>query len=174
MDDDKQPAQVSAGRDVGVTALPFRAVLTPHRSLSPSGFVILMSALGLVSFALGVAFASIGAWPVFGFFGLDVAIVYLAFKLNYRSGRLYETVEVLPETLTIKRVQPSGEVEVHEFQSYWARVLIGTGAHGRHDLRMTSHGREIAFGHFLTDDERESLANELGTAIQLARQPQPM
>ena len=35
-----------------------------------------------------------GAWPVMGFFGLDVLLVYVAFKLNYRSGRLYETVEL--------------------------------------------------------------------------------
>ena len=174
MNDDKQPAQGPAVTDVGVTALPFRVVLTPHRSLSPRGFVILMSALGLVSFAMGVAFASVGAWPVLGFFGLDVAIVYLAFKLNYRSGRLYETVEVLPQTLTIRRVRPSGEAEVHEFQSYWARILIGTGADGRRHLRMTSHGREIAFGHFLTDDERAGLARELGAAIRLARKPWAM
>ena len=67
-------------------------VLHPHRSLSPRGFLILMSAIGLVSFVMGMVFLLIGAWPVMGFFGLDVALIYFAFKLNYRSGRLYETV----------------------------------------------------------------------------------
>ena len=84
----------------------FRAVLYPHRSLGPTGFLILMSAIGGVSFITGMAFLLKGAWPVFGFFGLDVALIYAAFKLNYRSGRLYETVELTPDVLTVTRVHP--------------------------------------------------------------------
>lgn len=84
MDEQRSPAQGVA--QPGVIALPFRAVLTPHRSLSPRGFLILMSVLATVSFATGLLFASIGAWPVLGFFGLDVGIIYLAFRLNYRAG----------------------------------------------------------------------------------------
>ena len=41
-----------------------------------------------------------GAWPVMGFFGLDVLLVYCAFKLNYRAGRLCEIVELTPAQLT--------------------------------------------------------------------------
>ena len=56
-----------------MTAAPaFRAVQTHHRSLSPSGFLILMIAISLVSFCVGLAFLLMGAWPVMGFFGLDV------------------------------------------------------------------------------------------------------
>lgn len=171
MDDQTRPAQ---GRDGALSTgefLPYRAVLTPHRSLSPGGFLILMGALGAVSFATGLAFAWIGAWPVLGFFGLDVAIVYVAFRLNYRSGRLQETVEVLPETLTIRRMHPCGKTETYAFQSYWARVHLATGADGRSSLRVASHGRETAFGAFLTDGERAELADELRTALNAARQP---
>jgi uncharacterized membrane protein len=74
----------------------FRALLTPHRSLGPAGFLILMAALGTASFITGIVFLLMGAWPVFGFFGLDVLLIYIAFRLNYRSGRLYETVELTP------------------------------------------------------------------------------
>ncbi|MEQ1613237.1 MAG: DUF2244 domain-containing protein, partial [Hyphomicrobiaceae bacterium] len=42
---------------------PFRAVLTPHRSLGPRGFVILMTALSGINFVVGVAFWMMGAWP---------------------------------------------------------------------------------------------------------------
>ena len=95
----------------------FRAVLYPHRSLGPTGFLILMSAIGGVSFITGMAFLLKGAWPVFGFFGLDVALIYAAFKLNYRSGRLYETVELTPETLTITRVHPVRQAGEFRLQS---------------------------------------------------------
>lgn len=171
MDDRTRPAQERDDALSTGDCLPYRAVLTPHRSLSPRGFLILMSAFGAVSFATGLVFASVGAWPVLGFFGLDVAIVYIAFRLNFRSGRLYETVEVLPETLRVERVHPSGKSETYEFQSYWARVLLATGADGRSTLRVASHGRETTFGAFLTDDERAELAGELRAALRAVRQP---
>ncbi len=168
MDDQRRETQ---GAAVAAQGLPFRAVLTPHRSLSPRGFAIFMLAVSAVSFVAGLAFALMGAWPVFGFFGLDVGLIYLAFRLNYRSGRLYETVEVSPSTLTIQRVHPSGKTEAFEFPSYWARVVLSHGQDGRSNLRVGSHGREVKFGDFLTDDERSSLADEMRAAIQAARRP---
>src|SRR5271169_3679921 len=63
----------------------FERVLLPHRSLPSRNFHLLMGLLGLISVAVGVGFVSVGAWPVIGFFGLDVALVYLAFRLNYRT-----------------------------------------------------------------------------------------
>ena len=101
----------------------FRAVLHQHRSLSPTGFLILMSSIGGVSFVTGIVFLAMGAWPVFGFFGFDVALVYLAFKLNYRAGRLYGTVELGREMLRVTRVHPSGKRESFDFNPYWVRVV---------------------------------------------------
>ena len=109
----------------------FHAVLRPHRSLGPRGFLILMLALGAVSFVTGVVFVVAGAWPVLGFFGLDVALVYLAFKLNYRSGRLYETVDLTPAQLTVTRVHPSGRREQFQCNPYWARVRLAQWPDGR-------------------------------------------
>jgi uncharacterized membrane protein len=145
-------------------------VLHPHRSLSPRGFLILMTLIGGVSFAIGMAFVAIGAWPVLGFFGLDAALVYLAFKLNYRSGRLYETVNVSPDALTLTRVFPSGRRENYEFNPYWARVRLTTDRpDGRTSMRLAAQGREVQFGQFLTDDERRDFANELTGALLTAR-----
>ncbi len=151
----------------------FRAVLYPHRSLGPTGFLVLMTAIGGVSFITGMVFLLKGAWPVFGFFGLDVALVYAAFRLNYRSGRLYETVELTPETLTVTRVFPSGERESFDFNPYWGRVRLAEGPQGRTDLRLASHGREFSFARFLTDDERRDLLQALSGALAEARAARP-
>lgn len=147
----------------------FRAILHPHRSLGPTGFLILMTAIGLVSFMTGMVFLLMGAWPVFGFFGLDVALVFVAFKLNYRSGRLYETVELTPSTLTVTRIHPSGKRESFDFNPYWVRVRLAEGPQGLTDLRLASHGRELSFGRFLTDDERRDFSNALTGALSQAR-----
>jgi uncharacterized membrane protein len=145
-------------------------VLHPHRSLSPRGFLILMSAIGLVSFVMGIAFWLIGAWPVMGFFGLDVALIYLAFKLNYRAGRLYETVVLSPERLQLTRFHPAGNKEIFEFNPYWTRVhLTVDRPDGRTSLRLAAQGREILFAQFLNDDERKEFAEALTGALVTAR-----
>ena len=143
----------------------FRAILHPHRSLGPRGFLVLMLAFGSVSFVTGMVFLLMGAWPVMGFLGLDVALVYIAFKLNYRSGRQYETIELTPDTLTVTRVHPSGKRESFDFNPYWVRVFVAEGPQGRTDLRLTSHGREFSFGRFLTDDERRDFSDVLTGAL---------
>lgn len=148
---------------------PFRVVLTPYRSLPPAGFAVLMAAVGGVSFVAGMAFLIMGAWPVFGFFGLDVLLIYIAFKLNYRSGRRYETVEINDGRLTLMRFDPSGKAERFDFNPHWAKVLLTEGVDGRTGLAIASHGRELAFGSFLTDDERRDLAQTLGEAMALSR-----
>jgi uncharacterized membrane protein len=147
----------------------FRAVLTPHRSLTPTGFLALMVALSGISFLAGLAFYLAGAWPVMGFFGLDVALIYLAFRLNYRSGRLYETVELTPALFTWTRVHPSGRREQFDCNPYWARVNLREWPDGRTDLRIVSQGRELAFARFLTDAERRTFASALQGALRDAR-----
>lgn len=145
-------------------------VLHPHRSLSPRGFLIIMLVLGAVSFITGMVFLMMGAWPVLGFFGLDVALVYVAFKLNFRSGRLYETVDVQPDNLQLIRVHPGGRREVFDFNPFWVRVRLTTDRpDGRNSLRLAAQGQEIQFAQFLTDDERRDFADALSGALIEAR-----
>jgi uncharacterized membrane protein len=147
----------------------FHAVLTPHRSLGPRGFLILMAALGGVSFVTGMVFLIAGAWPVLGFSGLDVLIVYVAFKLNYRAARLRELVDLTPERFILTRVHPSGRQETFDCNPYWARINLREWPDGRTLLSIAAQGREYAFGRFLTDDERRDLASALKEALLAAR-----
>ena len=80
--------------DIQAAAVFFDAVIYPHRSLPPQGFLLLMLVLGATSFAAGVTFVLAGAWPIFGYFGLDVLLVYLAFRASYRSARMHEWVRL--------------------------------------------------------------------------------
>lgn len=145
-------------------------VLYPNRSLSPRGFLIMMSLIGAVSFAVGLVFMLQGAWPVMGFFGLDVALIYLAFRLNYRDGRIYEVVRISPERLEFVKVDSSGREVTQELNPYWARVSLTTDRpDGRTSLRLAAQGRSILLGTFLTDDERRDLADALTGALLTAR-----
>ncbi|MFA5957454.1 DUF2244 domain-containing protein [Hyphomicrobium sp.] len=145
-------------------------VLHPHRSLSPRGFLIMMGLISAVSFIVGMVFFLMGAWPVFGFFGLDVALIYWAFKLNYRAGRIYETLHLTPELLKLTRVHPSGQREEFEFNPYWARVSCRVDRpDGRTSLWLAAQGKAVRFGKFLTDDERRDFADALTGALVASR-----
>ncbi len=147
----------------------FDAILTPYRSLSKPGFLVLMSLIGIVSFGLGTFFLWIGAWPVLGFFGLDVLLVYIAFRVSYRSGREYETIHLTPQVLTLTHVDPDGRSQSFDFNPYWVRVRLSEQVDGRTRIALTSHGQELVFGKFLTDDERKDFAGALSDALGLAR-----
>ena len=58
----------------------------PHRSMSPKGFHILMGLLATILFIIGLGFFFAGAWPIIGFLGLELLVVWAAFKLNYRAA----------------------------------------------------------------------------------------
>jgi uncharacterized membrane protein len=149
-------------------AAPFRAVLTPHRSLSPTGFLILMIAIGVVGFCVGLAFLLMGAWPVMGFLGLDVALIYWAFRQNYRTGNEFEAIEVTPEAVTLTRHAPDGKTSRSDFNTYWVRVALDERPDGRTALRLVSHGKSLMIGAFLTDEERREFAGVLAGELVAA------
>jgi uncharacterized membrane protein len=151
----------------------FDAVLQPHRSLSPAGFAILMAAVSLICFVAGAVFVIAGAWPVMGFFGLDVLLIYIAFRVNYGAARRYETVRLTEETLVVERVTPNGQRQTWRFQPYWLRVAMDDPP--RHDSKivLSSHGRSLVIGAFLSPSERLEFAQALRGALDRLRQPAP-
>ena len=119
-------------------------MLTPHRSLSPTGFLIFMAVLGGISFVTGMVFLLAGAWPVFGFLGLDVLLVYWAFRLNYRSAQAYEQVTVTPSELTVRKVSHHGGVREWTLNPVWVRLHRDVHEEfGLQRLFLESQGRQL-------------------------------
>jgi uncharacterized membrane protein len=147
----------------------FSATISPYRSLSLRGFNILMAAIGLASFGLGVAFTSMGAWPVFGFFGLDAALIYFAFRRNYFDARAFEQIDLSQESLRIRRVSAFGREARFEFNPYWTRLVVDRRSWGIAGLALTSSGRRLSIGGFLSPDERSRFADALSAALAMAR-----
>jgi uncharacterized membrane protein len=152
----------------------FSAVLTPHRSLSATGFVIVMVLVGGVSFTAGIAFLIMGAWPVFGFFGLDVLLIYLAFRANYRAGTAYEEVFVRPSQLHVRKVSHKGDVSEWTLNPVWVRLEREVHEEfGIERLLLVSHGRKLPIAGFLSPDEKKSFADALSVAIGTAKSGVP-
>jgi uncharacterized membrane protein len=148
----------------------FSALLTPHRSLNRTGFLVLMAFLTLVSFAAGVAFLIMGAWPVFGFFGLDVLAIYVAFRINFRRARAREEILVTPSELRVRRTSHRGHVAEWVLNPVWVQLdKVSHEEFGIERLYLVSRGRRLSIGSFLGPDEKASFAKALTAALQTAR-----
>jgi uncharacterized membrane protein len=160
----------AAGRTAG--GLRFDAVLYPHRSLDPRGFMTVMACITVLSFIAGLTFFVLGAWPVLGFFGLDLVLIYAAFRANFRAARIYETVQLDDACLLIRRFLPDGRILSWNLQAYWAQVELITTAPSAPLLAVRSHGKYLVFGTFLTAEERLEFAAALRKALARNRTPQ--
>jgi uncharacterized membrane protein len=148
----------------------FSARLTPHRSLNRTGFLVLMAFITVISFAAGAVFWWIGAWPVFGFFGLDVLVIYWAFRINYRSARAFEEISVTPSELRVRRVSHRGHVMEWVLNPLWVQLDQKTHAEfGIERLYLVSSGRRVSIGNFLGPNEKASFAKALLAALQSAK-----
>lgn len=143
--------------------------LRPHRSLSPTGFAWLMGLLCAVSFVAGLVFFLAGAWPVIGFLGVDVLLVWIAFRANYARGRQHERVILYADRLEIERVDSRGRTAVESWQPYWLKVDLAARPGHPATLRLSSHGKSTWLGAFLPIEEREPVARVIEEALAKLR-----
>jgi len=110
----------------------------------------------------------LGAWPVLGFLGADVILVYLAFKVSYAAGRAYERVRLSESALTVESVDRWGRRRAVDLQPHWLRVDISEAPSG---LTLTSRGHTVAIASFLPPDELDDVADTIRAALARLRDP---
>jgi len=149
-------------------AVHFATLLRPHRSLSPEGFRWLIRGAIAANLVIGLPLYLLGAWPVLGFMGLDVYLLWWLFKRNYLDARRSERLVLTDRELVVERVAPDGEREEHRLDAYWLRVELQGEAER---LVVISRGNRLVVGRFLAPSERERVAGELEAAIASLRAP---
>ncbi len=146
----------------------FDAVLYPNRSLPNAGFLAVMAIVIGANILFGIYFFSIGAWPVIGFCGLDVFLVWLAFRMSYRQGRLRERVIIRRGEMGVSRILPSGHESRWRLQPFWTRVFIDRPDEHEAQVRVVSKGRSLVLGAFLSPEERMEFGRSLADALARA------
>ena len=145
-------------------------VLYPNPPLGRHGTVVVMVIALVVGGALGAGFATMGAWPVSGFFGLDVLLLGWALARTRRAARRAELVRLDARGLVVRRLAPDGTAESeHRLEPYWAQVVVDERR--RHDPRvyLRAHGRSVPIGLFLSPAERREIARELEAGLAALR-----
>tara|TARA_R110002020_G_scaffold134518_24_gene300216 strand:- start:621 stop:1136 length:516 start_codon:yes stop_codon:yes gene_type:complete len=152
----------------------FSAVLTPHRSLGRRGFRIMMVIASAIAVWSGLRFYYIGAWPVALFMVADVALLFFAFRHNYRAARAFEEVQVSTTEVLVRQVGANGRSQEFRFNPAWARLAVTRLAdEGVTKLALVSHGHSLVVGGFLNPDDRESFADAFGGALADAKRGGP-
>lgn len=149
----------------------WQATLTPHRSLDRRGFYILMGLVLLVNLIVAGMFVALGAWPIAGFAGLDVLLVWWAFRANFADARKLERISITQHELVLDRESERHPPQQQRFVRRWVKVelqedrereLIGS-------LLLVSGRTRVAVGEFLAPEERKTLAEALKAALAIPR-----
>jgi uncharacterized membrane protein len=160
--DDGSQSDGAVSKAADRTAHPvFEAVLYPRRSLSPRGFVILISVTGIVGFIYGMAFLLMGAWPIFGFCGTEWLLFIYLFRKHLKGDRRAERLRLYDDRFTVETISPKGEVQRYRFQPYWLQVILDRPNEPDNALYLRSHGKQLQIGAFLSPQERRDFAGEL-------------
>ena len=128
-----------------------------------------MTVLAALAFCIGLGFFLIGAWPVIGFLGLELVVVYIAFRLNYRSAKAYEQLLIHHAGITIIRLSDNGTQTRDELASLWlkAEIIKQSGKRKLLGLRLHSQFHEI--GAFLPPAEKSNPKDLINERIEKAR-----
>lgn len=163
-------AGMSPDNDPNCEPTLFSATIRPHRSLGRTGFILVMLLVGGFSFIGGIVFFIVGAWPVVGFLGLDVLLVYCAFRANYRAAAAYEQVTITASELHVRKVSQRGKAHAWTLNPLWTRIDRETHAEfGLLRLSLVSRGWRLAIAGFLGPKEKESFAKQLSAALAEAK-----
>jgi len=148
----------------------FDATITPHRSLGVSGFRIVMTLVCLASVVSSIPFVVLGAWPVAGFFGIDVLALFIAFHVNFRAARAFERIVVTPLEVLLRKVSHHGKEAVWRSNPAWTRLEREHDQdYGLLGLNLVSRGRSTSIASALSPQERAGFADALGSALASAR-----
>lgn len=158
---------ISSDTAMPVSTSPLlRYTLWPHRSLSGRGFrfvIALSSFLALLPLYSVIGTAAF--WICGAFVLIDLGLLFGLISLTYRSGRVRETVELWRDRLKVERIEPNGRRQSWEANPHWVKVTLHDTRRIPSYLVLSSSGRNIELGAFLTPEERRSLAAELKRAI---------
>ena len=143
--------------------------LWPYRSLGSSGFLFLMGGFIGLTFILSLLFYTLGAWPVIGFLGIEIGLVWLVFRMNYNAGGNFEQISITPNETLVEKVNWRGEKCQFNISSPWvtARCIATNGKSDK--LVLNFHSEQLEIGSFLPPREKHSLADALNDSFNRMR-----
>lgn len=145
------------------------AVITPNRSLSQRGFVVLICIVTALNCISALIFVAMGATLVPVFLGLDVLAVIGAFLLSFQAAKRVERVQVSAREVRVIQETPRWSRVTWESPTAFTRVAKEILDDVVVDVRLALSGRDVSVAQALSPSERADFARALENAIHEAR-----
>ena len=147
-----------AGDEIANGAAEFVYTARRNNSLSSLGRRFVFGFILSVSLGIAVAFFLVfGAWPILPFAGIEMAVLYLAFRYVDRHAEDYERITIRGDNVAVE-VREGSRVTRQELNRCWAQVVC---EHEGARLALRSHGRDVEVGRYVRDEQRAQVAREL-------------
>ncbi len=153
------------------SAAVFEAMIVPHRSLSARGMRLLIGGLGGVGLFTSVLFWWLGAWPIAGFNGVELALAVVLLRINARAARASEMLLLDEGSLRIVRTAPDGTRQERRLPAAWLNVVVQERQGRVPGLWLVGQGRQEEVAKTLGEHEKLDLANALRAALHRLRHP---
>ena len=148
--------------------------LFPHRSLTRQQFRWLMAILAAVCVLTALRFLLVGAWPIMLFMLADLGLIYLAFRLNFRAGRVFEELRLSDQQLMVRQVDAHGRARQISIDPYWLRVELEDAPSQLSRLRLRARDRSLDIGSFLNCQEKREVKAEIEAGLSRLRARAPL
>ena len=137
-----------------------------NQSLTTRGLYILMFFVPIPASYIGISFYVLGAWPVLGFMGFELLLIYIAFKILFYKNKFYEHIILDSEKLNILFKKKNKIIKKIELEPTWVQVKIEKIYENEDTLIVSSHGKKIILANYLIPEERLKLAGKIKSGLR--------
>jgi uncharacterized membrane protein len=127
-------------------------------SLSPRGQAIWITLIASGTLLLALAATALGAWPILPFAGVEVLLVWCAFRWVYRRRGDYEVLKVSGGVFCWEKWQ-AGRLERLTGSCEWWDIDL-TRAPQR-ELVLRYAGKRVAVGRLMTEAQRSNVVKAI-------------
>ncbi|MGQ0443438.1 MAG: DUF2244 domain-containing protein [Methylophilaceae bacterium] len=138
----------------------YKIISKPNSSLTVSARVRVVLYLSILPLFIALTFAMTGLWIVLPFAGLELAALAYAFYYVNCHADDYESITITDNCLVVEKRNYKHTSQI-VLNPYWAKVELQDAPSGNKRLWLTSHGKSIQVGHFMNNQERVHLAQQL-------------
>lgn len=149
----------------------WRLVIEPHDPLGARGRRMLFWCLASVSLVIGLAFYLSGAWPVVGFMGLELLVLWLAFRTFVNQQRHVEILELTNNQLIVTKIDHQGRERQIKLDPGDCRVSLTRPVKWKSSLILRQApgfnrpAVSVRLGSALTPDARAAVADKIRTQL---------
>ena len=122
----------------------YSITLKPYRSLNKIGFITMMLVLC----------------------GLDILLVYIFFRLSYKSGKEFEVINLTKKKLIIKKYKEKKIIKTYILDANWVKIQIQNPLEHSSKLQISSKNKSIIIGSFLRLDEKIEVLQNIENALR--------